>query len=265
MAHRLSRTLLACAAIVLPAAASAAERHFTYTYESSVLAPGEREVEIWTTYRRGRAGGLYSALDNRLEYEVGLTERLQTAFYINTSSETVQVSATETETEAEFKGVSSEWKYKVSDPVADAVGFAAYGEIGLGSEEAEIELKAIFDKRIGNTLLAANLVYEAEFEFEAQETEVEHVGEIDLAAARFLAPNFAVGIEARNHNEYYEGELEHSAVFVGPAAFLSGQAMWATLTVQPQVAALKGETDDKGLVLDEHERFEARLLVGIHF
>jgi hypothetical protein len=46
------------------AAAAASERHFTYTYESSVLRPGAREIEPWNTFRLGKSD-FYSRLDRR--------------------------------------------------------------------------------------------------------------------------------------------------------------------------------------------------------
>src|SRR6185436_16411511 len=97
--------------IVRPAAAT--ERRFTYTYESATLGAGEREIEPWTTLRFGR-NDYYRAIDNRLELEFGLTDRLMTAWYFNFSSETADVpgatpGSLNRETEFEH-GVSSEWK-----------------------------------------------------------------------------------------------------------------------------------------------------------
>src|SRR5262245_49356872 len=66
----------------VPATARANERHFTYTYESAVLPKGAKEMEVWSTFRTGR-NNFYSRMDHRLEYEVGLTDRLQTSFYLN--------------------------------------------------------------------------------------------------------------------------------------------------------------------------------------
>ena len=40
-----------------------------------------RELEIWSTPRLGKSNGYYAALDNRVEFEVGLTKHLQSAFY----------------------------------------------------------------------------------------------------------------------------------------------------------------------------------------
>ena len=67
--------LLGAAGALSAAPASANERHFTYTYESAVLPAGQRELEFWTTWRNGRAQ-YYSGFDHRVEYEFGITDRL---------------------------------------------------------------------------------------------------------------------------------------------------------------------------------------------
>src|SRR5581483_9323147 len=54
------------AGVSLTRPALANERHFTYTYESGVLPPGAREVELWSTYRTGRHE-YYTELDHRAE------------------------------------------------------------------------------------------------------------------------------------------------------------------------------------------------------
>lgn len=75
-----------------------------------------------------------------------------------------------------------------------------------------------------------------------------------------------MGIEFRNHNEIVPGEgLEHAPIFVGPVVSYSSSRFWATLTVLLQTPAIKGSTDGSLLVLDEHERVNARLLFGFHF
>src|SRR5262245_34530149 len=68
-------------AAALPAAYGN-ERHFTYTYESAVLPAQAKEIEVWTTPRLGR-DDYYARFDQRLEFEVGLTDRLQTSLYLN--------------------------------------------------------------------------------------------------------------------------------------------------------------------------------------
>jgi hypothetical protein len=58
-------------------------------------------------------------------------------------------------------------------------------------------------------------------------------------------------------------EFEHSALFLGPTLAYSAKSWWMTFTVLPQVHALHAP-GDRGLVLDEHEALEARLLFSFH-
>lgn len=248
----------------LGATASANERHFTYTYETAVLAPGAREVEIWSTPRLGRLD-YYARFDHRLEIEVGLTDRLLTAFYLNASAATFDEPDGRV-TESEFKGVSSEWKYKLLDPAADPIGLAVYGELTGETDAFEAEAKLLVDKKIGNVLVASNLVLANEWEFERPDMMEEEVSraqevELDLAGTYFLRPGLAVGLEARNHNEVKGGELEFSALFAGPVVAFAADRWWAALSLMPQLPALKTE-GDTARELTEHEKFEARLLVS---
>src|SRR3954451_19137821 len=82
--------VLVMAALCAPRRASASIRSFVYTQESRVLAPGESELEPWTTFRVGRSR-FYSALDGRLELEHGLLPGLQLALYWNFTTQTQDV------------------------------------------------------------------------------------------------------------------------------------------------------------------------------
>jgi len=261
---------LGVAAGTVAVEAEASERRFSYTYESLVLNPGEVEMEPWTTYRVGR-DDYFARLDHRLEFEVGLSHRLQTAFYFNFHATTAQVDST-LASEFEWGGISNEWKLKLRDPVADPFGLALYFEWGASTSEVEVEAKLIVDKRTSNFLVAFNALIEPEWEFEVEpgtdevEAEDEIIFEFDLGVAYFVNSSLSLGVEARNHNEYVSGEYEHSALFLGPVASYASNTWWATLTVLPQVAKLKGSEEDEGrnLVLSEHEKLELRLLFGVH-
>lgn len=50
-------------------------------------------------------------------------------------------------TSFDFKGISTEWKYQLSNP-SKTIGIALYGELGLNTDEAKFEGKLIFDKKI---------------------------------------------------------------------------------------------------------------------
>jgi hypothetical protein len=255
---------------LVPAAAFANDRHFTFTYESAVLPQEAKELEVWTTPRLGRSN-YFARFDNRLEFEVGLTNRLQTSVYLNYIATTADVETMPGQLAREsafaFDGVSSEWKYKVTDPVANALGFAVYAEITGSTDELELEGKLIFDKMIGRLLLAANLIGEYEMELvrtgAAAMVDKAVEAEIDLACAFFVRPNVALGLELRNANEIKDGEWEHSALFLGPVVAYATPSWWVALTLMPQLPALKNEGGGS-YVLDEHEYFNARLLFSYH-
>jgi hypothetical protein len=257
--------LLAAAGVLTARPASASERRFTYTYESATLGQGERELEPWTTFRVGR-DHYHSQLENRLELEVGLTDRLQTSWYLNLSSTTEDVDTAGglSRQSSQSVGVSWEWKYKLLDPVADPIGMAIYFE-GEGSpSEAAAEGKLILDKRIGDVLVAMNLVGEYEWDFSSGTTEREKFLEADVGAAYFVTPSIAVGAEVRDHNVISQ-TWESSALFAGPAVSFAAETWWAALTVQPQLANLKKEDGAGALDLHDHEKINTRLIFGAHF
>jgi hypothetical protein len=159
--------------------------------------------------------------------------------------------------------VSSEWKLKLSDPVADAVGLALYGELLGSTDQAEAEAKLIIDKQVGDLLLAGNLVLANEWEMEQEETETEQEIELDLAATYFLRPGLSAGLELRNHNEVIEGEWENSALFLGPVMAYATDSWWAAITILPQLPALKNEGEGARDLVD-HEKLEARILFSFH-
>jgi hypothetical protein len=257
---------LGLSAFALPA--SATERHFAFTYETGVLQPGEAEFEPWTTFRVGRER-YYSRVDNRLEFELGLTERLQTALYWNFStraadSEDLGTGQVTRDYSFDFATVASEWKYKLSDPVADALGSALYVEGALGPVEAGIEAKLLLDKQLGKWLLATNLVFEHEWEFAVPGRTVREIElELPLAIAYFVSPSFSAGLELVPTAEIYDGELETIAFYAGPSIGAAYDSWWLSLALLPQVFSPKNLSDET-FDLDHGEHLRARLLLGFH-
>ncbi|HEV8245477.1 MAG TPA: hypothetical protein VGP93_06905 [Polyangiaceae bacterium] len=255
------------ALLTVTAPAFATEHRFAFTYESGVLEPGAAEIEPWTTFRIGREH-FYNRIDNRLEFELGLTERLQTSLYWNFSAHAADVESPSgpivREREFELEGVSSEWKYKLSDPVADALGSALYLEGTLGPGEAEIEGKLILDKQVGRWLFASNLVFEHEWNFEAPGTPEREIGlELPLGATYFVTPSFTAGLEIRPAAEIKGGELETVAVYAGPTISTAYDRWWLAFSVLPQVFSPKNE-ESETFDLEDNERVRVRLLLGFH-
>lgn len=253
--------LLAVIAVVVAAPAGASERRFTYTYESSVLNAGDRELEPWTTIRFGQAD-YYARFDERLEFEMGVTDRLQTAWYINFRGRALGAGNQFAES-FDFQGVSSEWKYKLMDPVADVLGLALYGELTLAPAELELEAKVIADKRFGPFLAAVNVVGEQEWGYDGMRVEGEFKLEVNGGFAWLSDFGVALGLELRSTNVVVDGALEHAAIFLGPTVSYSTKAWWAALTLQPQLFAPAGATVG-ALDLAEFERLNVRMLFGWH-
>jgi hypothetical protein len=261
----------------------AQDRIFNYTYQSLVLGKGQRELEVWNTFRWGRSE-YFRAFDNRIEFEVGLGSRLQTAFYLNIGTASVKQLSYEstasgtgqpvpvstwslgTETEVSF---SNEWKYKIADPVADAVGLALYGEYTVSAKGIELEPRVILDKSYGAAIVAFNAAGEFEFEKQLEQDGTEQTAtesglELTLAGSWELARGVHLGAEIVNRNGFEEGTLLHSVLFGGPTIAYAQQDFWINLTILPQLVALKGATEN-GLALDIYERLETRLLFSYAF
>lgn len=261
--------------VLLPIAGLTQDRIFTYTYQSNVLPKGQKELEVWNTFHVGRAD-YYRALRHRVEYEIGLGGRLQTAFYLNLSTGAAYDPSSETiqALPAEF-WFSNEWKWKLLDPLANPVGLALYGEIGVAARELDLEAKIILDKQIGKTLHAFNAVFEPEWESEAEKGEVESEFELqfelDYAFSWRLNRNWNVGFEVRDHNAWKpqdggNGGWEYSALFAGPGLSYNADRFWLNLTIMPQIAGLRHpEGQSGGLILNEHERLETRLIFSYAF
>ncbi|HVE85647.1 MAG TPA: DUF6662 family protein [Myxococcales bacterium] len=246
---------------VLAAGAAGSERKFTFTQETAVLNPGDRELEPWSTFRIGRTEP-FTALDQRVEFEVGVLPRLQTAWYLNFTGEVSGTGATFAEG-FEFQGISWEWKYKLLDPVADPVGLALYLELSGGPADQEVEGKVLLDKRFGPVLAAFNLVAAHEWESEATGVERELEVETDLAAAWLFDSGLSAGLELRTHSGFpVDSGWESTSVFVGPALSYSSKSWWAALSVMPQVLAFQPAGSPAGLDLTHHEAFHARLIFG---
>ena len=268
MAIRHALTSALAAALVLSTvAASANERHFTYTYETGTLPRGGIELEPWVTARLGREK-YFARFDHRLEFEYGILDNLQAAVYVNFTGQASDAGAGTLASSFDYEGVSLELKYKLMDPVADPVGLALYFEFTALPHEIEGELKVLLDKRMGRFLFAMNAVAELEGKYIEGGFEVAEVkAEVDLGFAFLVNKVFSIGLEIRNvttfEKEKGELEFESSAFFVGPTIGVKSEKWWLALSVLPQVFAVT-ESGKKSLDLEGHENVETRLLLGFH-
>lgn len=265
---QLKRLLLAIPAGILLATtyAKADERNFTYVYETDVLAEGETEIEQWVTNQNGKEDGDYSEWNFRTELEYGVTNRYLTAVYFNLDDVRSEgVTGVEEDGGTDFKGFSWENIYQILNPHTDPVGLAAYVEYTTDGIDHELESKVLLSKPIGSWNLAANAIYEAEWEREEGQTEEEGTLEFTAGASYKLNPHWALGVEARNKSAYPDGTnlsgQEFNSVSVGPNVHYGSPKWWATFTVLPQAWGNgDGSNGDRQLV--HEESIEARLIFG---
>ncbi len=243
--------------------AKAQDRIFTYTYQSNVLSPQEREIEVWNTFGTGRQD-FYRGYENKIEFETGIAKNLQAAFYFKVKATTgYNMSNDSSMSSSTSIAFSNEWKYKLSDPVANAIGSALYTELELSQDGVETENKIILDKKLGRNTFALNLVgtYEVVKTTAGKllKNEKEFKAEFDFGYAYYLGKGFNLGLEAQSLSKHEYGEWKYSALYAGPVLSYSRDKFWINLTVMPQITAFKGATY-KNLVLDDQQKLNTRLV-----
>ncbi|RTY95370.1 hypothetical protein [Flavobacterium sp. GT3R68] len=248
----------------------AQDRIFNYTYQSAVLNKGQKELEVWTTVYEGKQD-YYRQIKNRVEYEVGLGKNLQVAFYLNSKQKAFFDDVTgEIVMDATEISFSNEWKYKFSDAVANKIGFAGYAEFTVATDELEIELKAILDKKIGRTMHAMNFTFEPEWETTVKDGKVatgtELKYDVNYGFSYNINKNWNLGAEIINRNVYIkEDQFTHSALFAGPTVAYNMDKFWINVSVSPQVAGLNNPDGKSGLNVDEFTKMDARLIFSYSF
>jgi len=228
------------------------------------LNPGLSELQPWTTQRAGRVS-YYSRLEARLGFQLGVARNLQAALFWNVSSITKDVRLGEAGLKSrlsttDFESLSAQLKYKLFDPIADALGTALLLEGKAGPQVAGYEARVILDKQLGSLLLGLNLISAG---IEQLEIRSRFVGSFGATAGLgyFWTPDFVTSLELRNENGY-SGQLDRSVLYLGPSLSYATTHFWLTLAIQPQVVAFKGKTPGYQLDLDENEYVQARLLLG---
>lgn len=248
----------------------AQDRLFTYTYQTNVLNKGQKELEVWTTMKNVREN-FYRAFNHKLEFEVGLGSKLQTAFYLNYG----YFSSIKSDNNNEYLNsetsysFANEWKLKLTDPVVNPIGSALYLEYTLGTEETAFEGKILLDKQIGKTTQAFNLVgeYAIVNDFEANDSLInikkEHEINLELiyGFAYKINKNLSFGIELFNKNRIEENEIKYAIFSAGPCLSYNIEGFWINLTYLPQITNLK--TGSKELL--KNELMQTRLIFSYVF
>jgi hypothetical protein len=264
-----SGLLGACAALSVLRSAPADDRNFTYSYEAKTLPKASWELEQWATLQEGKEAGRWTTLLLRTEIEYGVTDRLNGSIYLNSNYQANHDVPGESDVhDFGFDSVSTEWKYKATDPSLDAVGSLLYGELKLSHDEYEIETKLVLSKAVGPFTFAYNFIWEAVLArsldaASSPQWTWEHELSNTLGASYGFSPNYAVGVEAYDISRFERslGGAHTHAYYAGPNVHYSGGTWWATLTLLEQVGFGHGLEFTDG----DNTKYSIRLIVGVNF
>lgn len=233
-------------------AARADERRFTFVYEATTIPAGALEYEQWVTWATDKdSDPHFDRFDIRHEIEIGLTNRLQMGLYL---SDWRLQRGDSVDDGAKWRNVAVELKYNLTDPTADVLGSALYGEIKIGDELFELEGKIILQKNIGQWVVAWNGTIEAEWEGE-DFGEDNGKFEQSLGASYQIMPSLTAGAEILHEIEYHDwSDWGDHAVYVGPNVSYRTADWWITATPLFQVSDVSSEPD-----------FQVRVLFGFDF
>jgi hypothetical protein len=266
--ERICLNILFIGSLLLTSFCNAQDRFFGRTYTSAILPKGNFDIELWHTSRFGHRSEYFHAMDQRVEYEVGLGKNVQTAFYFNHFQKSISDSANTINQSTEI-GFSNEWKWRISG-AERKTGVALYAEFGVKGDELELESKLILDRTIGKNLLAFNLVYEIEGEAEWKigKTHFNYNNKLELDAGWMyqFSTSFGAGIELVNENDLSNHKWKNSIMYAGPTINYRGNRWFIVANYLPQLGNVHVSPNFlKGIELNDHERAEARIIFGFSF
>lgn len=262
-----------------------AEPGFGYVYTAEIEEPGETELSLWATDRRGKGEGDYDAQDYKLEVERGISGRFGVSANLNLASHHVRGLGGEFDPvrrTAGVQGVEAEVTYRLLNPDRDGVGLAFVAEpawsrisavTGQRTREVELELKTVLQKEFLDERLVwvANLTLEPEWEREREaegRLEKELAVEVASGVEYRVGRNWWLGVEGRYHSVYPNWtrglHRENYAVYAGPTIHYSAGEWSLTATWLPQLFGGPSRAGSS-LEFDDHERRELRLKISREF
>ena len=233
------KAVLALASVITFAApAAATPRSLPFTYPYHTLPAGAAELEQYvdlvpTRVAREKSDGtLEGVMSQRYvlqtEFEYGITDRLEGAFYLMFKQGASAQSA------LRFQGVKQRLRYRLADESEWPVGVAGYFEIAELQDEFEVEEKLIVGRRFGHLQLLANLWFEQERYFQAGETKL--IFNPAAGATWEISPHLVVGLEYWARGRMGGKATAASADvptrthhYLGPTLLLQGASMWLSV------------------------------------
>jgi hypothetical protein len=218
-----------------PALATPRSLPFTYPHDS--LPAGAAEVEqyvdvIPTRVSRERNDGtLEGVLGHRYvlqtEFEYGITDRLEAAFYL-----VFRQSAAVGSGSLHLQGIKQRLRYRLANDYEWPVGTALYFEVAEHNDEIEVEEKIILGRRFGRLQLLANLWFEQERYFQTKE--IKFIYNPTAGVTWELSPRLIAGLEYWVRGRIDRGTASGDAPsrphhYLGPTVLLQGESIWLSL------------------------------------
>lgn len=249
---------------------------FASIYLTDTQPKGAFEFEQWATWAWQKPQEDFRTFEGRSEIEYGITDHWMVALYANYSATRIAPHGAgapdDTVDETKFDGFAAETIWQVSDPYTNPIGVALYLEPSIGNGTRGLEAKLLLQKNFldDRLILAANINVEWEWEHEDHEWERASALEFYAGAAYRFAPNWNIGVELLNENEYdkhvFFGGGEHvaTAFYAGPVLHYAGERWWATLAYSRQLPwanGADGEIQDS--LVTGAERNRVRFRIGV--
>ena len=233
--------------------AYAGERRFTFSYEATTSPQGLWEYEQFVTWKASKGiDSKFDQLDFRHEFETGLTDHLQLGIYV--ADWRYKDGRSVSNDRVEFRDVAVELIYNLTNPVADPLGLALYGEGKIGDQLLELETKFIVQKDLGPWTLVYNATLEAEWEGSSYE-EDKGKFEQSFGVSYQFAPSFVAGGEMVHEVEFDDwDETGDYIVYLGPNVSYRAKQWWVTVTPLFQATDVDSEAD-----------FVTRMIFGFEF
>jgi hypothetical protein len=239
------------AIIALTTAADAGSRRFTYSYETTTMPKGAMELENWVTWKTSKDNDAdFERFDIRHEFEYGVTDHLQLAFYF--ADWRYEKSATESG-KTSFQDIAVEAIYNLTDPNTSPYGSAVYGEIKGSDDFIELEGKLLLQKNIGPWVMVYNVGGEIAWEDDYQQDEAEL--KQTLGVSYQLHPSLSIGAEVLHEIAVPDVEsIGDSGVYLGPNISWRNDRFSVGMTGLWQITSLSDEPD-----------FQLRTLFSVDF
>ncbi|HSC19691.1 MAG TPA: hypothetical protein VLC74_12345 [Rhizomicrobium sp.] len=261
--------LISFALAYLAGAAWADDQPFITVYTTDIDSQYEKEIEQslnWSTQKPHQA---FNGLLSRTELEYGVTDDFQVSGYFNYEWERSRphpdIGPDET---WHATSVSGEAVYRFLNPYFDPVGLAVYFEPTYGDNTRELEAKLLLQKNFFNSSLriAANINFEDMWERENGRWNKGSAAEFFAGAAYNVSPEWSVGIEFNNENDF-EGLFGNAhagttAYYLGPTISYAGLPFVVRLGTEFQLPWAGAHVRKPGVMSEGYLADDERLRVG---